>query len=200
MTPWAVLTRLLCPWNSPGKNTAVGCHFLLQGALLNPGIGPRSPALQVVSLIAGGFFTDWATHSQESLTKETRSRSRHLSREIQVRLRKSRPPKSKQTKSKTKLSQEGGWRVIGIRDERRFTRYRDVRGSWVRPRTEAWENVTLFIWQAMPWEQEQMGQRSWDRLDKTKMTGHPFSDIHAAFWIFSWVWNGINCRFSKPKE
>ena len=24
-------TRLLCPWNSPGKNTAVGCHFLLQG-------------------------------------------------------------------------------------------------------------------------------------------------------------------------
>ena len=24
------LTRLLCPWDSPGKNTGVGCHFLLQ--------------------------------------------------------------------------------------------------------------------------------------------------------------------------
>ena len=24
-------TRLLCPWNSPGKNTGVGCHFFLQG-------------------------------------------------------------------------------------------------------------------------------------------------------------------------
>ena len=24
-------TRLLCPWDSPGKNTGVGCHFLLQG-------------------------------------------------------------------------------------------------------------------------------------------------------------------------
>ena len=24
-------TRLLCPWNSPGKNTGMGCHFLLQG-------------------------------------------------------------------------------------------------------------------------------------------------------------------------
>ena len=24
--------RLLCPWNSPGKNTGVGCHFLLQEA------------------------------------------------------------------------------------------------------------------------------------------------------------------------
>ena len=23
--------RLLCPWNSPGKNTRVGCHALLQG-------------------------------------------------------------------------------------------------------------------------------------------------------------------------
>ena len=23
-------TRLLCPWNSLGKNTGVGCHFLLQ--------------------------------------------------------------------------------------------------------------------------------------------------------------------------
>ena len=24
-------TRFLCPWNIPGKNTGVGCHFLLQG-------------------------------------------------------------------------------------------------------------------------------------------------------------------------
>ena len=24
-------TRLLCSWDSPGKNTGVGCHFLLQG-------------------------------------------------------------------------------------------------------------------------------------------------------------------------
>ena len=24
-------TRLLCPWDSVGKNTGVGCHALLQG-------------------------------------------------------------------------------------------------------------------------------------------------------------------------
>ena len=24
-------SRLLCPWDSPGKNAEVGCHFLLQG-------------------------------------------------------------------------------------------------------------------------------------------------------------------------
>ena len=36
----------------PGKNPEVGCHALLQGNLLNPGIEPRSPALQVDSLPA----------------------------------------------------------------------------------------------------------------------------------------------------
>ena len=30
-------TRLLCPWNSPGKNTGVGCHSLLQGIFLTQG-------------------------------------------------------------------------------------------------------------------------------------------------------------------
>ena len=30
-------TRLLCPWGFPGKNTGVGCHFLLQGIFLTQG-------------------------------------------------------------------------------------------------------------------------------------------------------------------
>ena len=65
---WAVLclVTLLCPtlcnpmgWglpsssvhgDSPGKNTGVGCHALLQGDLPNPGIEPRSPA--------NSFFTN----------------------------------------------------------------------------------------------------------------------------------------------
>ena len=32
------LTRLLCPWNSPGKNTGVACHFLLQGIFPTQGL------------------------------------------------------------------------------------------------------------------------------------------------------------------
>ena len=45
-------TRLLCPWDFPGKNTGVGCHFLLQGIFLTQGSKSAvSPAL------AGGFFT-----------------------------------------------------------------------------------------------------------------------------------------------
>ena len=43
--------RLLCPWDLPGKNTGVGCHFLLWGNLPSPGIKPTSPAL------VGEFFT-----------------------------------------------------------------------------------------------------------------------------------------------
>ena len=47
-------TRLLCPWHSPGKNTGVGCHSLLQGIFLIQGLNP-------VSLIAHKLFTIWAT-------------------------------------------------------------------------------------------------------------------------------------------
>ena len=28
-------TRLPCPWDSPGKNTGVGCHFLLPKGYLS---------------------------------------------------------------------------------------------------------------------------------------------------------------------
>ena len=44
-------TRLLCPWDSPGKNTGVGGRTLLQGSS-NPGIEPTLsfPALQADSL------------------------------------------------------------------------------------------------------------------------------------------------------
>ena len=36
VTPWREeLGGLLCPWDSPGKNTGVGCHFLLQGVWRN---------------------------------------------------------------------------------------------------------------------------------------------------------------------
>ena len=34
-------TRFLCPWDSPGKNTGVGCHALLQGILLTQGSNPH---------------------------------------------------------------------------------------------------------------------------------------------------------------
>ena len=33
--------RLFCPWDSPGKNTGVGCHALLQGIFLTQGWNPH---------------------------------------------------------------------------------------------------------------------------------------------------------------
>ena len=38
-------TGLLCPWDSPGKNTGVGCHFPLQGIFPTQG-SLASPALR----------------------------------------------------------------------------------------------------------------------------------------------------------
>ena len=36
-------TRLLCPWDSPGKNTRVCCHALLQGIFPVQGLNPGLP-------------------------------------------------------------------------------------------------------------------------------------------------------------
>ena len=43
-------TRLLCPWDFPGKNTGVSIHSLLHAGLPDPGIKPGSPTLQADSL------------------------------------------------------------------------------------------------------------------------------------------------------
>ena len=81
VTPWTVAcARLLCPWNFPGQNTGVGCHFLLQRVFLTqisnlgfahcrqilyhlshqgsplapqPGIKPTRPALEGEVLTTG---------------------------------------------------------------------------------------------------------------------------------------------------
>ena len=42
-----------CPWDFPGKNTGVGCHFLLQGVFLIQGSNPISH----VSCIGCRFFS-----------------------------------------------------------------------------------------------------------------------------------------------
>ena len=52
---------LCSPWNSPGQNPGVGSCSLLQGIFPTQGVNPGL-------LIAGGFFTSWATrgaHTQD---------------------------------------------------------------------------------------------------------------------------------------
>ena len=56
--PW--LARFLCPWDSPGKNTGVGCHALSRGYSL-----PRDRTQ--VSCTADRFFTIWATREAPAL-------------------------------------------------------------------------------------------------------------------------------------
>ena len=65
---------LLCPWDSPGKNTGVGCPCPPPQDLPNPGIKPMSLMLlncrqvfaywatwEVLPPLVGGFFTTSAT-------------------------------------------------------------------------------------------------------------------------------------------
>ena len=49
--------RLLCPWDSLGKNTEAGCHFLLQGNLPNPGMEPVSLTSPPLTLLTFHMLT-----------------------------------------------------------------------------------------------------------------------------------------------
>ena len=40
---WTAAARLLCPWDSPGKNPGEGCHALLQGIFPTHGSSPGLP-------------------------------------------------------------------------------------------------------------------------------------------------------------
>ena len=54
-TPWAIDTRLLCPQDSPGKNTGVGYHLLLQGIFQTQGSNPGLLHWQADSLLLSHF-------------------------------------------------------------------------------------------------------------------------------------------------
>ena len=63
--------RLLCPWGSPGKNTGVGCHALLQGIFPTQGLNLhllcllhwQVHSLRLVFFTTSAFFTTSSLHS-----------------------------------------------------------------------------------------------------------------------------------------
>ena len=63
LTSWTVAARLLCLWDFPGKNTGVGCHFLLQG------IFPTRDRTRFsfVSCIGRWILQHWATREAHIL-------------------------------------------------------------------------------------------------------------------------------------
>ena len=68
VTPRTVDPRLLCPWNSSGKNTGVGCHALLQGIFPTEGSNPGLLCLLHCSKILYCWATREAPdHSAEFL-------------------------------------------------------------------------------------------------------------------------------------
>ena len=61
---WLLLTRLLCLWDSPGKNTGVGCHFLLQRIFPTQGSNP-------CLLHCRWILYHWTTGEAPGYNKET---------------------------------------------------------------------------------------------------------------------------------
>ena len=63
------------PWNSPGQNIGVGSRSLLQGNLPNPGMEPRSPALQL-SPKGSPRMLEWVAYLFYSGSSRPRSQTR----------------------------------------------------------------------------------------------------------------------------
>ena len=55
-------TRLLCPWDSRGKNTGVGCHALLLGIFPTQGSNPH--LLRLLHWQVGSLLPIWEAHKQ----------------------------------------------------------------------------------------------------------------------------------------
>ena len=67
-------TRLLCLWDFPGKNTEVGCHFVLQWTF-----PPRDQTcISYVSCIIGRFFLTWVIGETQAYCCWTNSVKRYL--------------------------------------------------------------------------------------------------------------------------
>ena len=65
VTLWTIAPRLLCLWDSLGKNTGVDCHALLQGIFPTQGSPPPHPPLLHCSKIL-----DYLSHLGSLMTYE----------------------------------------------------------------------------------------------------------------------------------
>ena len=70
LSNWIATSRLLCPWDSPGNDTGVGCHALLQSIFLAQGMDPQVCLhLQADSLpLAPPEKPTWTLHGPSNST------------------------------------------------------------------------------------------------------------------------------------
>ena len=68
-TPWTVAHQAPPSMGFSKQEYWSGLPFPSPGDFPDPGIEPKSPALQAVSCLSGGFFTDWATRKALHVVK-----------------------------------------------------------------------------------------------------------------------------------
>ena len=80
VTPWTVACQGFCLWDSLGKSTGVGCHFLLQGIFptqeSNPGLLHCRKILYQLSHNGTPRILEWVAHPFSSRSSPPRNRTR----------------------------------------------------------------------------------------------------------------------------
>ena len=79
VTLWTIARQLLCPWDSPGKSTRVGCHPLLQRILptqeSNPGLLHCKQILNQLSHQRSPRILEWAAYPFSRETSQPRNQT-----------------------------------------------------------------------------------------------------------------------------
>ena len=71
-------TKLLCPWDFPGKNTVVGCHFLLQGIFPTQRSNPDLPPGRLILYHWASWETFQNAYSKSEKKKKKKNSKTHI--------------------------------------------------------------------------------------------------------------------------
>ena len=119
-TPWTVAPQVFCPWDSPGKNTGVGSHSLLQEIFPNQVWNPDLlHCRQILYCLSHQGSPKHARIPSKSLTMETRHRQKC--------------PGNFQMLYQKEASTEWKWQHISASQNEYWTELRE--GNMAAPRT-----------------------------------------------------------------
>ena len=77
-------SRLLCQWDFPGKNTGVGCHFLLQGTFPTQGLNPCFLNWQLCSLPLSHLESPCILYSEDKRISLKKFKHRYFMKRYKV--------------------------------------------------------------------------------------------------------------------
>ena len=159
-------SRLLCPWDFPGNNTGVGCHFFLQGIFPTQGSEPLSPAS------AGGFFTPEPSGRPHSRTDHPRKERKE---NLQA-------PWLKLVPWGVNSPAPLGYVIWSSRQPQLCSDSTNSRNMWTRGHRAGWPQV----WHTTPCRVRTLKIWVWESGTAQRIRGGEHAESDTTGWLHSW--------------